>query len=227
MRHQGLPLASSAISPTEPAHRQDRRGISRPYGTSAVRIQAVLSAPRRPSTRGLLVSSLAVEQVNGPAGDIGLPGPPVIGDTTAEILSTVDKENPLRGRRHPKTLATRLKRRGSNRRIRSSADATHQEVEMKSRRMRRSLRGLAATAVIAGALTGGVASAAHASTGTESHTIKTAAAGSGAIRTSSWTPIAAYQTYGECQAAAASFPGYAYCGYVGGSYPWVLWVWTW
>lgn len=44
---------------------------------------------------------------------------------------------------------------------------------------------------------------------------------------SGWTPIAAYATYWECASAASSFPGYAYCSHYGGSFPWILWVWTW
>ncbi|GAA3346951.1 hypothetical protein GCM10020358_59930 [Amorphoplanes nipponensis] len=46
-------------------------------------------------------------------------------------------------------------------------------------------------------------------------------------RADSWHPVAAYWSYPECSAAAGQFPGYAYCTYEGGSYPWVLWIWSW
>jgi hypothetical protein len=104
--------------------------------------------------------------------------------------------------------------------------------------IQRTVVGLLTTAALSIGVAGMTAGAAHADagigspvsarTGTESSAHQVAfATFPTAVQTSDWTPIAAYQTYWECNTAASWYPGYAYCSYVGGSYPWILWVWTW
>jgi hypothetical protein len=50
------------------------------------------------------------------------------------------------------------------------------------------------------------------------------AAGQGAAM-AGWVPVAAFPTYSQCAAAAAPYGSFATCTYVGGSYPYVLWLW--
>ena len=98
---------------------------------------------------------------------------------------------------------------------------------MHVRKVRKGLARLVATVAIMGALTGSVTNSAHAKAATEPHGERLVASAAREARTSSWTPVAAYSTYWECIDAASNFPGYAICTYEGGSYPWVLWIWTW
>ncbi|MBW5485124.1 hypothetical protein [Streptomyces bambusae] len=51
------------------------------------------------------------------------------------------------------------------------------------------------------------------------------AAGQDVTAMAGWVPVAAFPTYQQCAAAAAPYGSYATCSYVGGSYPYVLWLW--